>query len=65
MKISYERLNEIIEDEVLRFKKLNEQAGSAMTVDQKLKLVKDKISRLSASDASTIDQILSIIGTGK
>jgi hypothetical protein len=38
MKISYERLNQIIEEEVVRFKRLNEQTTSikgALTDDQK------------------------------
>lgn len=38
MKISYERLNQIIEEEVVRFKRLNEQITSvkgALTDDQK------------------------------
>ena len=39
MKISYEKLNQIIEEEVVRFKKLNE-VGEAMTPAQKLDLVK-------------------------
>jgi|688.fasta_scaffold1072947_2 hypothetical protein len=33
MKISYERLNEIIEEEVSRFKNLNEQVGNPTPVD--------------------------------
>lgn len=31
MKISYERLNQIIEEEVVRFKKINEQAAAPTT----------------------------------
>lgn len=33
MKISYERLNQIIEEEVVRFKRLNEQETPAAPVD--------------------------------
>lgn len=64
MKISYERLNQIIEEEVVRFKKLNE-AGEVMTPAQKLDLVKKKVAALTADKISTIDQILSIVGTGQ
>ena len=52
MKISYERLNQIIEEEVSRFKRLNEEVGGttirAVDVAQ---LIKDNIKTVSSVDS--------------
>ena len=64
MKITYERLNEIIEEEVVKFKQLNE-IGEGLTPAQKLDLVKKKVAVLTVDKVSTLDQILSIVGTGQ
>lgn len=63
MKISYERLNQIIEEEVVRFKSLNEQVG--LTPAQKLDIVKKKVSALKIENIATIEKILAIVGTGE
>ena len=51
MKISYERLNQIIEEEVTRFKKLNEAILSKPIKDMNrsdlLKALNDKVSKMS------------------
>jgi len=64
MKISYERLNQIIEEEVVRFKSLNEAEGE-LNPTQKLDMVKKKVAALTVDKIDTIDQILGIVGTGQ
>jgi len=64
MKITYERLNQIIEEEVVKFKRLNEQEDG-LTYARKLEIIKDKVSKLTVDKESTIDQIISITGTAQ
>ncbi len=69
MKIKTERLNQIINEEVLRFKKLNEQVtpqfGNQMTPAQKLATVKKKVAALTEDKIAAIDEILAIVGMGE
>lgn len=49
MKISYERLNQIIEEEVVRFKKLNEQSdGVVVRASDVSQLIKDNIKNVTS-----------------
>jgi len=51
MKISYERLNQIIEEEVVRFKRLNEQTTTTTDPTVVAQLIKDNIKTVSNVDA--------------
>lgn len=65
MKITTERLNEIVEEEIRNFKRLNEQARNQLTPAQKLELVKRKVAKLTINDLNALDQILTVVGTGE
>ena len=69
MKIKTERLNQIINEEVLRFKKLNEQlapqVGTQMTPAQKLAIIKKKVAALTEDKTAAIDEILAVVGMGE
>jgi len=55
MKITYERLNQIIEEEVSRFKKLNEQSSQLSPLDQAISEMKSKIA--GKPDAAVSDLV--------
>lgn len=63
MKISYERLNQIIEEEVVRFKKLNEETTTTVTLDAASKANPQKLAN-SIMNLITADK-LAAMGTAQ
>lgn len=61
MKISYERLNQIIEEEVVRFKKLNEDLSPNDMTD--VKVLRSAITTLMDNDKITATDLAPIYST--
>ena len=62
MKISYERLNQIIEEEVVRFKKLNEETTTTVSLDAASKANPQKLagSIMNLVTADKLAQVLNV-----